>query len=74
MHRELNLTVVMVTHDLDTLVALSTRVAVLCEQRLVIVGTLDAVVANPHPFICNFFMGERGRRALEAVKGVMSIT
>lgn len=70
LHRELNLTVVMVTHDLDTLVSLSTRVAVLCEQRLVIVGTLDEVVANSHPFICNFFMGERGRRALEAVKGL----
>jgi phospholipid/cholesterol/gamma-HCH transport system ATP-binding protein len=74
LHRELNLTVVMVTHDLDTLVALSDRVAVLCEQQLVIVGTLDEVVANSHPFIGNFFMGERGRRALEAVKGVMSIT
>ncbi len=74
LHRELNLTVVMVTHDLDTLVALSHRVAVLCEQRLVVVGTLDEVVANTHPFICNFFMGERGRRALEAVRDVMSMT
>jgi phospholipid/cholesterol/gamma-HCH transport system ATP-binding protein len=73
LHRELNLTVVMVTHDLDTLVALSHRVAVLCEQRLQIVGTLDEVVANTHPFICNFFMGERGRRALEAVRAVKDI-
>ena len=32
-------------------------------NRLEIVGTLDEVVANKHPFICNFFMGERGRRA-----------
>jgi phospholipid/cholesterol/gamma-HCH transport system ATP-binding protein len=77
LHRELNLTVVMVTHDLDTLVALSHRVAVLCDQRLEIVGTLDEVVANKHPFICNFFMGERGRRALDAVhavKAIMSMT
>ena len=73
LHRELHLTVVMVTHDLDTLVALSDRVAVLCEQRLEIVGTLDEVVSNTHPFICNFFMGERGRRALEAVKAVKDI-
>jgi len=73
LHRELNLTVVMVTHDLDTLVALSDRVAVLCDQRLEIVGTLDEVVANQHPFICNFFMGERGRRALEAVQAVKDI-
>ena len=77
LHRELKLTVVMVTHDLDTLVALSHRVAVLCTQRLEIVGTLDEVVAHPHPFIQNFFMGERGRRALEAVhsvKGLMELT
>ena len=73
LHRELKLTVVMVTHDLDTLVALSDRVAVVCDQRLEIVGTLDEVVANPHPFICNFFMGERGRRALEAVRAVNAI-
>jgi len=31
-------------------------------------------VNNTHPFICNFFMGERGRRALEAVRDVMSMT
>jgi phospholipid/cholesterol/gamma-HCH transport system ATP-binding protein len=73
LHRELHLTVVMVTHDLDTLVALSDRVAVLCEQRLEIIGTLDEVVSNPHPFICNFFMGERGRRALDAVRAVKDI-
>jgi phospholipid/cholesterol/gamma-HCH transport system ATP-binding protein len=73
LHREQRLTVVMVTHDLDTLVALSDRVAVLCEQRLEIVGTLDEVVSNTHPFICNFFMGERGRRALEAVRAVKDI-
>ena len=71
--RELNLTVVMVTHDLDTLVALSDRVAVLCDQKVEIIGTLDEVVANTHPFICNFFMGERGRRALEAVHAVKAI-
>lgn len=73
LHRELNLTVVMVTHDLDTLVALSHRVAVLCDQHVEVIGTLDEVVGNPHPFIRNFFMGERGRRALEAVHAVKAI-
>ncbi len=73
LHRELKLSVVMVTHDLDTLVALSDRVAVLCDQRVEVIGTLDEVVANPHPFIRNFFMGERGRRALEAVHAVKAI-
>ena len=68
LHRELNLTVVMVTHDLDTLVALSDRVAVLAEQKIVVVGTVREVVAFDHAFIRNFFQGERGRRALEAWK------
>ena len=73
LHRQLKLSVVIVTHDLDTLVALSDRVAVLCDQRVEVIGTLDEVVANPHPFIRNFFMGERGRRALEAVHAVKAI-
>ena len=67
LRRELGLTVVMVTHDLDTLVALSSRIAVLFGGRLVVVGTLREVVQSEHPFIVNFFLGERGRRALEAV-------
>jgi phospholipid/cholesterol/gamma-HCH transport system ATP-binding protein len=57
-----------VTHDLDTLVALADRVAVLCEQRLIAVGQVPEVAADSHKFICNFFQGERGRRAIEAAQ------
>jgi phospholipid/cholesterol/gamma-HCH transport system ATP-binding protein len=67
LRRELNLTVVMVTHDLDTLVALCDRVAVLCDQRVVAVGPLKEIAALDNPFICNFFRGDRGHRALEAL-------
>ncbi len=63
LHQELGLTVVMVTHDLDTLHALSTRVAVLADQKVIVTGTLQAVSQYPHPFIDTFFLGERGRRA-----------
>ena len=66
LHRELGLTVVMVTHDLDTLVALSHRVAVLADQRLVAIGPLGEMATHEHPFIRNFFQGERGRRAIAA--------
>jgi phospholipid/cholesterol/gamma-HCH transport system ATP-binding protein len=66
LHRELCLTVVMVTHDLDTLVALSQRVAVLADQKLIGVAPLPEIAAYDHPFIHNFFQGERGRRAVEA--------
>ena len=65
LHRELGLTVIMVTHDLDTLHALSTRVAVLAERRVIVEGTPGEVVRFDHPFIGHFFRGERGRRALE---------
>ena len=67
LRRDLGLTVVMVTHDLDTLVALSTRVAVLADQRIVVIGPVYEVAAFAHDFIRNFFQGERGRRALGAV-------
>ena len=64
LHQGLGLTVVMVTHDLDTLFALSTRVAVLAEKKVLVTGSPAEVVAFPHPFIEHFFLGERGRRAL----------
>jgi len=64
MRRELTLTIVMATHDLDTLVALSDRIAVLAEQRVVALGTLEEVIKTDHPFIQNYFFGERGKRTL----------
>lgn len=65
LHRELNLTVVMVTHDLDTLAVLSHRVGVLAQQTMVGIGTIGEIQKLDHPFIRNFFQGDRGRRALE---------
>lgn len=64
LHRELKLTVVMVTHDLDTLFALSSRVAVLAEKHVLAVGPSRDVLRVDHPFIKQFFLGPRGRRAL----------
>ncbi|MBM3341349.1 MAG: ATP-binding cassette domain-containing protein [Betaproteobacteria bacterium] len=62
--RELELTVVMVTHDLDTIVSISDRVAVLADQKIAALGTVAEVAQHPHPFIVEYFQGERGRRAL----------
>jgi phospholipid/cholesterol/gamma-HCH transport system ATP-binding protein len=59
----LNLTVFMVTHDLDTLHAICDRVAVLVDRR-VIVGTIEELVRLDHPWIKEYFGGPRGRRAL----------
>ena len=62
-HRELDLTVVMVTHDLDTLFDISTTVAVLANQKVVVHAAPTEVLAHPHPFIHEYFQGGRGRRA-----------
>lgn len=61
---ELGLTVVLVTHDLDTLAGLSARVAVLAEQRILTVGSIAEVMQFDHPFVRNFFLPERSRRSL----------
>lgn len=61
---ELGLTVVLVTHDLDTLNALSTRVAVLAEQHIVAYDTIERVMRVDHPFINTFFHLQRNTRAL----------
>jgi phospholipid/cholesterol/gamma-HCH transport system ATP-binding protein len=66
LHRKLSLTVVMVTHDLDMLFALSTRIAVLADKHVIAVGTTREVIDVEHPFIEHCFLGERGRRALAA--------
>lgn len=68
LHRELGLTVVMVTHDLDTLFELSTRIAVVADKHIIVSGAPKEVIAYPHPFIHDFFLGERGQRAMELLR------
>jgi phospholipid/cholesterol/gamma-HCH transport system ATP-binding protein len=65
LRRALKLTVVMVTHDLDTLTRTCDRVAVLVDGH-VIVDTLANIVGNDHPWIRDYFHGARGRAVLEA--------
>jgi phospholipid/cholesterol/gamma-HCH transport system ATP-binding protein len=68
LQQNLNLTVVMITHDLDTINTICDRVAVLIDKKVVI-GTLDEIRANPHPWIQSYFHGVRGRAALAGKNG-----
>ena len=68
LHRDLALTVIMVTHDLDTLFELSTRIAVLAEKRVIVSGPPREVIAFQHPFVHDYFLGERGQRAMELLR------
>ncbi|HWQ39203.1 MAG TPA: ATP-binding cassette domain-containing protein [Burkholderiales bacterium] len=56
--RERGLTVLMVTHDVETLSELATHVAVLAEQRIIAHVPLADVAGLDHPFVRGFF-GER---------------
>ena len=64
LRQALGLTVVLITHDLDTIVAMATRIAVLADKRIISYATLDETLQVKHPFIERFFDGAQGRRAL----------
>jgi len=57
----LGLTVVMVTHDLDSIWTIVDRFAVLGERRVIAEGTLNEVIKNSHPIVQQFFGGARGQ-------------
>ncbi|MDX2234966.1 MAG: ATP-binding cassette domain-containing protein [Hyphomonadaceae bacterium] len=59
----LDLTVFLVTHDLDTLAAVCDRICVLYGGKVAAIGTLDDVRANATGWIADYFSGPRGRAA-----------
>jgi phospholipid/cholesterol/gamma-HCH transport system ATP-binding protein len=63
LQRSLGLTVVMVTHDLDSLFAVCDRVAVLADKQVVVVDRPEALLQHTHPWIREYFNGPRGRAA-----------
>jgi len=61
LQRELALTVVMITHDLDTIFRTCNRVGVIVDRRM-ITDTVDGIASNPHPWIKAYFHGTRAAR------------
>jgi phospholipid/cholesterol/gamma-HCH transport system ATP-binding protein len=59
----MGLTIVMVTHDLDSLWRDTDRVAFLGEKKVLSVDDMAALVKNPHPLIQKFFSGMRAKAA-----------
>ena len=62
LQKGLGLTVVMITHDLDTIFRVCNRVGVIVDGKM-ICGTLDEIVRHDHPWIRDYFHGERSRAA-----------
>lgn len=61
LHRTLNLTVFMITHDINTLNSVCLRVAALHDGKIVADGSMATMWASDHPWVRAYFRGERGR-------------
>jgi phospholipid/cholesterol/gamma-HCH transport system ATP-binding protein len=61
LRQQLGLTVIMITHDLDTIFRTCNRVGVIIDRKMTS-DTLQGITQNPHPWIQAYFHGERARR------------
>ena len=68
LNQSLGLTIVMITHDLDTLFGVCDRAAIIVDKKIVI-DTLPNLVKNKHPWIQAYFNNPRGRAAKETAHG-----
>ncbi|MBV9345076.1 MAG: ATP-binding cassette domain-containing protein [Gammaproteobacteria bacterium] len=60
LQRQLRLTIVMITHDLDSIFRTCNRVGVIVDRRM-ISDTLQRITEVPHPWIQAYFHGERAQ-------------
>jgi len=63
---DLGLTVFMITHDLDSLYAITDKVAVLADRRVVAKAAVAELERSDHPWIREYFLGPRGRAGVRA--------
>ncbi len=63
---DLGLSVFMITHDLDSLYAITDKVAVVADKRIVAKATVQDLEHSEHPWIREYFLGPRGRAAVKA--------
>lgn len=61
LRQQLGLTVIMITHDLDTIFRTCNRVGVIIDRKMTS-DTLEGITRNPHPWIQSYFHGERAER------------
>jgi phospholipid/cholesterol/gamma-HCH transport system ATP-binding protein len=60
LQKTLDLTVFMVTHDLDSLYAICDRVAALGQGRVIAVGPIEDLLKSDDPWLKAYFHGKRG--------------
>ena len=59
----LKLTVFMITHDLDSLYAITDQVAVIADKKVVAMAPVRELEHFDHPWVQEYFHGARGRAA-----------
>jgi phospholipid/cholesterol/gamma-HCH transport system ATP-binding protein len=59
LQRTLNMSILMVTHDLDSLHRACDRIAVLGDGKIIEAGTMDRMEASQHPWLRAYFHGVR---------------
>lgn len=62
LRERLNASIVIITHDLDTLVKTCDRIAVIVDKKI-IVDSLEGLMKHDHPWIKEYFQGPRMRAA-----------
>ncbi len=67
--KSLDLTVFMITHDLDSVYTICDRVAVIADKKIVATGTPRELEQSDHPWIREYFLGPRGRGAANSKTG-----
>lgn len=68
LQKQLRLTIVMITHDLDSIFRTCNRVGVIVDRRMES-DTVERIVEHPHPWIQAYFHGERARARLGGTHG-----
>jgi phospholipid/cholesterol/gamma-HCH transport system ATP-binding protein len=61
LQKTLDLTVFMVTHDLDSLRTVCDRIAALADGKVVAIGSMATMLESEHPWVKTYFRGRRGR-------------
>lgn len=64
LQNNLGITVIIITHDLDTLFTVCEKVAVLVDKKMVF-DTIENLLHSDHPWIKAYFHGSRGRTMLQ---------
>ena len=59
LQQTLGISVLMVTHDLDSLHRVCDRIAVLGDGKIIEAGTMDQMLESKHPWLMSYFHGDR---------------